>query len=521
MPTSTFHHQNPRPMTPNPLLNWMLLSAGLLALLWLPYALSLRGERCFGFNRAYLGLAPLLAAGLPLLPAGWWAWNLAPLPGAGVVGAAQWLPALRLSATGAGAGFGVGGWGGPLVAGYAAGVAWQLARLAWQLAGLARHLRGGAGTRCAGYTLVLGAATGGISSFGSWIFWHESAGLPTVANPLFRHELAHVHRRHTGDRLGLALLQAALWFNPLVYLFARALALTHEFQADADAAGETAGRAAGAAEAADTNWRTATPAGAPVLPYATLLARYAAAQLGVGQGLYLTHSLTHSPLLTRLAMLKNQLPVRRWKQALVLPVLATALFVVGCEQQSASPYDTTSAADNATSAADNATSAADNVTSALDNATSAEMTLLPPPPPAPGPADNPMETPEQSAEYPGGIGLFMTDLQAAIHYPAEAKSQHLQGKVFLGFVVGVDGHIYDVTLRKGLMPTYPVQTADGSSTTVTMQHPQFSAAEQAAAQTLEAEAVRALRSIDKTWVPGRNGGSPVPTSFTLPVQFSL
>ncbi len=35
---------------------------------WLLFRVVLRGERCFGYNRALLLLAPVLAAGLPLLP---------------------------------------------------------------------------------------------------------------------------------------------------------------------------------------------------------------------------------------------------------------------------------------------------------------------------------------------------------------------------------------------------------------------------------------------------------------------
>ena len=74
------------------------------------------------------------------------------------------------------------------------------------------------------------------------------------------------------------------------------------------------------------------------------------------------------------------MPVRRWKLALVLPVLAAALFVVGCERQSTPPINAPTAADNATAAADNTTAAADNATAAADNATAAaDNTEMTPP----------------------------------------------------------------------------------------------------------------------------------------------
>ncbi|HEX8348550.1 MAG TPA: hypothetical protein VF598_01190, partial [Hymenobacter sp.] len=49
------------------LLNWMLLSTLMLGVLWLFYHLALRPERCFGYNRVFLLLAPAVAAGIPLL----------------------------------------------------------------------------------------------------------------------------------------------------------------------------------------------------------------------------------------------------------------------------------------------------------------------------------------------------------------------------------------------------------------------------------------------------------------------
>ena len=49
---------------------------------------------------------------------------------------------------------------------------------------------------------------------------------------MLRHELAHVHQRHTHDRLVVEVLRAVLWFNPFVHLCGRALALTHEYLAD-------------------------------------------------------------------------------------------------------------------------------------------------------------------------------------------------------------------------------------------------------------------------------------------------
>ncbi|SFQ11673.1 M56 family metallopeptidase [Flavobacterium akiainvivens] len=50
---------------------------------------------------------------------------------------------------------------------------------------------------------------------------------------LFTHELAHVNQRHTLDILFIELLKTIMWFNPLLYLYKRAIQLNHEFLADA------------------------------------------------------------------------------------------------------------------------------------------------------------------------------------------------------------------------------------------------------------------------------------------------
>ena len=53
------------------LLNWTLISMVLLGAWWLCYRSALRSERGFAYNRVFLVLGPLLAAGLPLLPVAW------------------------------------------------------------------------------------------------------------------------------------------------------------------------------------------------------------------------------------------------------------------------------------------------------------------------------------------------------------------------------------------------------------------------------------------------------------------
>lgn len=54
----------------------------------------------------------------------------------------------------------------------------------------------------------------------------------TIENELYAHELTHVRQKHTIDILFVELLKIALWFNPLLYFYKKAIQLNHEFLAD-------------------------------------------------------------------------------------------------------------------------------------------------------------------------------------------------------------------------------------------------------------------------------------------------
>lgn len=49
---------------------------------------------------------------------------------------------------------------------------------------------------------------------------------------LLSHEMAHIRQRHTLDILFIEVVKVALWFNPLVYLYKKAIQVNHEFLAD-------------------------------------------------------------------------------------------------------------------------------------------------------------------------------------------------------------------------------------------------------------------------------------------------
>jgi len=97
---------------------------------------------------------------------------------------------------------------------------------------------------------------------------------------------------------------------------------------------------------------------------------------------------------------------------------------------------------------------------------------------------------EEQPSYPGGEETRIKFLQDNIKYPEEAKELGIQGKVFVTFVVEVDGSITDVRVLRGI----------GGG--------------------CDEEAIRVVKAMPK-WIPGKQRGVPVRVQFNLPIKFTL
>lgn len=104
----------------------------------------------------------------------------------------------------------------------------------------------------------------------------------------------------------------------------------------------------------------------------------------------------------------------------------------------------------------------------------------------------PLTIAEQMPEFPGGQQAMMTYLVKYLKYPQECIENEVEGKVFVGFVVGREGLITDVKVLRGV-PGCPA---------------------------LEKEAVRVVKTMPN-WHPGQQNGKPVPVQMTVPVVFKL
>jgi TonB family protein len=92
--------------------------------------------------------------------------------------------------------------------------------------------------------------------------------------------------------------------------------------------------------------------------------------------------------------------------------------------------------------------------------------------------------------FTGGMEKFYAYLKQNVKYPVEAQKNNIQGKVFLSFVVEIDGDLTDIKVERAL----------GFGT--------------------DEEAVRVLKASPK-WTPGTYHGKAVRVKYNIPISFSL
>lgn len=97
---------------------------------------------------------------------------------------------------------------------------------------------------------------------------------------------------------------------------------------------------------------------------------------------------------------------------------------------------------------------------------------------------------EQPPEFPGGESALIEYIGKNTKYPAIARENNIEGRVFISFVVEKDGNISDVKV---------VRRIGGGC---------------------DEEAERVIKSLPK-FTPGKQNGRPVRVQFNVPVNFKL
>lgn len=368
-------------------LDYLLRSTLYLLLFAGCYQLLLRRTTFFALNRAYLLAALALSLVLPFVE---WPGSRADALPAGVIS----LPVFTTGAPAPASGLTTGQL---LWSLYGLGVLAMLVRLGVRLRLIYRLI--GQGTHYTGhpYTLVqLPHDTTASFSFWRYLVLNRTdAQAPSPA--LLRHEEAHIRQRHTLDILFVELVQAGLWFNPLLWGYRLALQEVHEFLAD---------RAAASASQPDTD-----PA-----DYAHQLVAYA---LDVPTTVLTTPFASFSTLKQRIIMLQKPRSPRTGLLGYTLVLPLAALLLMCTQNESDKP---TTQADAATASARKPVKVDGEIYMVV----------------------------EQQPEFPGGVKALNSYLSQNLKYPEHARKQQVEGKVFVQFVVTKTGEIADVSVLKGI-----------------------------------------------------------------------
>jgi len=106
-------------------------------------------------------------------------------------------------------------------------------------------------------------------------------------------------------------------------------------------------------------------------------------------------------------------------------------------------------------------------------------------------ADGSQTLPDTFAKYPNGNEGVASHIQSNISYPEGAKTQQIEGRVVVSFIVDIDGGVKDIKVEKAVH------------------------------EELDNEAVRVVRLMDKQWTPAYKDGQPVRLRYVQPIKFGL
>ena len=273
------------------------------------------------------------------------------------------------------------------------------------------------------------------------------------------HESAHIKQHHGVDSFVSELFTALMWVNPFYWIIKKDLKSTHEYLADEK-----------------------------VLEQDFDLANYFMLMLDniVGKNVGLANNFNESLNLKRMKMMKKKRSSRFTK---VMSLLTLPVFLVATLLMS-----------NQLAMAKLAVPEKDDLQSLLVvgynlDGTNVEKTVEDPmvnknadvKPKTKGAI---FDTVDVMPEFPGGMTALMNYLRTNVNYPAEAKKNKEQGRVFVAFVVNNEGKVVDVSIESGV------------------------------SEALNNEAIRVVEAMPN-WVPGKMKGKAVNVSYKLPINFAL
>jgi TonB family protein len=361
---------------------YLLVASLYLVLFYGCYWLLLRRNTFFGLNRTYLLTSVVLSAVLPLveLPGGF-SDDLTLTSISSVTFTVGTTSAKSYNLT-------LSQWFWLI---YGLGVGGMLIRLGLNLRSVFRLIRSGSPEKRKAFTLVrLGDDASPSFSFGRYLVLNRTDAL-AQPDALLRHEEAHIRQRHTVDILFLEIARVAFWFNPVIWLYKRAVQEIHEFLAD----------------------RAVLKTPQPDYPHQ--LVAYA---LNVPSTALTTPFVSKSTLKQRIVMLQKPASNRRALLGYALALPLAALLAMCTQTERDMPQRATAQASTQKSGK----AAGGEIFTSVEN------------PPA----------------FPGGMKKLGEYLGQNLKYPEAAQKAKAEGKVFVSFVVTNTGEISDVQISKGI-----------------------------------------------------------------------
>lgn len=264
-------------------------------------------------------------------------------------------------------------------------------------------------------------------SFLKWIFVDpELFDKTNDFTAIVAHEKIHATEGHTYDLILAELLAIIQWFNPFAYLLKKTIKENHEYITDQEVISKHQDPKS----------------------YQLLLLEHSS----IIKSNSLTHNFSYSLLERRLKMMKKSKHKLGFSLRLLAVVSSLALIFFACS----SPEENT----------ENSSEKAIVIT---------EQVFI---------------VVEQMPEYVGGEQAMYKFISEHINYPAQAKEEGIEGRVFISFIVETDGKISTVEILKGI----------GGG--------------------CDEEAMRVIEEMPN-WNPGKQRGKNVRVQYRVPIKFTL
>ncbi len=250
---------------------------------------------------------------------------------------------------------------------------------------------------------------------------------------IISHESIHIRQKHSIDNLLAEIICSVYWINPFFWIIKDNLKSTHEYLAD----------------------ERVMEQGFDTAGYFMLLFENV-----VGKRIGLANNFNESLTLKRMKMMKKNRSPRylRWLYVMALPLIGIIVFAISCTEERVK-------------------------TTSVDDATQKKVVIV-------------EEELYEAAEvevmpvFGDNENALIDYLVGEITYPPQAKTDGIEGKVFVKFVISKTGEVKNAEVVE------PVN------------------------ELLDAEAVRVIAEMPD-WTPGEVDGKPVNVEFVIPINFKL